>query len=310
MYQLNSQFKKLQKTQKKKRVGLKHIQENGKHSGQTLKSMTKENVSDLYELIQAKPKQITMVEFTSSYRPLESTLDSPLSPEQIDDRLNNGLLLNGEEKKTKENALLCVKPNDRVKRENFSKTGFSKPTNTNKQAPQPGTKRPNNPNKNQPKRPNNPNKNNWKRNKNYNKNNNWKRNKNNNKRWNKNKKKKNAANQLPLKGAMKVQTSTNNIIITLQNLKGKVVGWTSAGCNKFKGSRKSTAFAAKTTAITAARKALDKGLDRAKVEIRGVGVGRDNTLRGFAEAGFEVAVIREITGVPHNGCRPRKKRRL
>ncbi len=123
------------------------------------------------------------------------------------------------------------------------------------------------------------------------------------------KRKKKKKTTLP-KGILKVQSTFNNTIITISNLKGSVVGWSSAGVNGFKGARKSTAFAAKTTASIAAQKAIDKGLKRAKVLIKGSGPGRDNALRGLAEAGLDIAVIRDVTSLSHNGCRPRKKRRV
>lgn len=128
---------------------------------------------------------------------------------------------------------------------------------------------------------------------------------------NKRKNRKNKKKPAPLpKGVIKIQSTFNNTIISISNLKGNVVGWTSAGSCGFKGAKKSTAFAAKTTAKLAARKSIDKGLKRAKVMVKGAGVGRDNALRGLAEAGLDIAFIRDVTSIPHNGCRPRKKRRV
>lgn len=112
------------------------------------------------------------------------------------------------------------------------------------------------------------------------------------------------------KGVLKIQSTFNNTIITISNLKGNVIGWSSSGTNGFKGSRKSTAFAAKTTAKDAAKKSVDQGLKRAKVLVKGVGPGRENALRSLSETELEIALIRDVTGLPHNGCRPRKKRRI
>jgi len=112
------------------------------------------------------------------------------------------------------------------------------------------------------------------------------------------------------KGILKIQSTFNNTIITISNLKGNVIGWSSAGTNGFKGARKCTAFAAKTTASAAAKKSLDQGLKRAKILVKGVGPGRENALRSLSETGLEIALIRDVTGLPHNGCRPRKKRRI
>jgi small subunit ribosomal protein S11 len=112
----------------------------------------------------------------------------------------------------------------------------------------------------------------------------------------------------PPKGVLRIHTTFNNTIITISNLTGHVVGWSSAGVNGFKGARKSTPYAAKKIAGVAAQKAIDKGLKRAKVLIKGWGSGRNNAVRGLTEGGLDIAVLRDVTSLPHNGCRPRKKR--
>jgi small subunit ribosomal protein S11 len=114
----------------------------------------------------------------------------------------------------------------------------------------------------------------------------------------------------PPKGVLRIHTTFNNTIITISNLTGHVVGWSSAGVNGFKGARKSTPYAAKKIASVAAQKAIAKGLKRAKVLIKGWGSGRNNAIRGLTEEGLDIAVLRDVTSLPHNGCRPRKKRRV
>jgi small subunit ribosomal protein S11 len=114
----------------------------------------------------------------------------------------------------------------------------------------------------------------------------------------------------PPKGVLRIHTTFNNTIITISNLTGHVVGWSSAGVNGFKGARKSTPYAAKKIAGVAAQKAIAKGLKRAKVLIKGWGSGRNNAVRGLTEEGLDIAVLRDVTSLPHNGCRPRKKRRV
>lgn len=115
--------------------------------------------------------------------------------------------------------------------------------------------------------------------------------------------------QLP-KGVVHIQSSFNNTIITVTNLRGRVIAWSSAGANGFKGARKSTPFAAKIAAKAAGRASFDQGLKLVKVMVKGGGSGRETAMRGLIDAGLQLAVIRDITGVPHNGCRPPKKRRV
>lgn len=112
------------------------------------------------------------------------------------------------------------------------------------------------------------------------------------------------------KGVVHIQSSFNNTIITVTNLRGRVIAWSSAGANGFKGARKSTPFAAKIAAKAAGRASFDQGLKLVKVMVKGGGSGRETAMRGLIEAGLQLAVIRDITGVPHNGCRPPKKRRV
>jgi small subunit ribosomal protein S11 len=117
------------------------------------------------------------------------------------------------------------------------------------------------------------------------------------------------SNKLP-KGIIHIQSTFNNTIVTIINLKGKVISWSSAGSCGFKGARKSTPFAAKTAAEIAARKSMDQGLKQAKVMVKGAGPGRETAIRGLIDAGLQITLIRDITGIPHNGCRPTKKRRV
>jgi small subunit ribosomal protein S11 len=112
------------------------------------------------------------------------------------------------------------------------------------------------------------------------------------------------------KGVVHVQASFNNTIITITNLKGEVISWSSAGACGFKGARKGTPFAAKTAAETAAKKSLDQGMKQARVMVKGPGAGRETAIRGLQEAGLTITLIRDITSIPHNGCRPPKKRRI
>ena len=110
------------------------------------------------------------------------------------------------------------------------------------------------------------------------------------------------------KGVVHVQASFNNTIITITNLKGEVISWSSAGACGFKGARKGTPFAAKTAAETAAKQSLDQGMKQARVMVKGPGAGRETAIRGLQEAGLTITLIRDITSIPHNGCRPPKRR--
>lgn len=112
------------------------------------------------------------------------------------------------------------------------------------------------------------------------------------------------------KGVVHIQATFNNTIITITNVKGDVVSWSSAGMCGFKGARKSTPFAAKTAAEMAAKTSLVKGIKQVKVLVKGPGSGRETAIRGLQEAGLSILLIRDITSIPHNGCRPPKKRRI
>ncbi|MCB0503264.1 MAG: 30S ribosomal protein S11 [Bacteroidetes bacterium] len=107
-----------------------------------------------------------------------------------------------------------------------------------------------------------------------------------------------------------IKASFNNIIITLANKEGHVISWSSAGKNGFRGSKKSTPYAAQVSAQDAAQKAYEAGLRRVEVFVKGPGAGRESAIRTINNAGIEVSVIKDITPIPHNGCRPPKRRRV
>ena len=107
-----------------------------------------------------------------------------------------------------------------------------------------------------------------------------------------------------------IKATFNNTIITLTDLHGNVVAWASGGAMGFKGSRKSTPFAAGQAAEKAANIALDIGLKRVRVEVKGPGSGRETAIRSLAVVGLEVTAIKDVTPIPHNGCRPPKRRRV
>ena len=111
-------------------------------------------------------------------------------------------------------------------------------------------------------------------------------------------------------GQAHIKTSFNNTIVTLTDAEGNVIVWESAGSAGFKGSRKSTPFAAQVTADAAARKGMEHGLQKVEVFVKGPGSGRESALRALQAAGFAVSFIRDVTPIPHNGCRPPKKRRV
>ncbi|MDR1776362.1 MAG: 30S ribosomal protein S11 [Desulfovibrio sp.] len=111
-------------------------------------------------------------------------------------------------------------------------------------------------------------------------------------------------------GLVHIQASFNNTIITFTDTRGNAVSWASSGQSGFKGSRKSTPFAAQVAAETAARKAQDNGMRTVGVYVKGPGSGREAAMRAVAQAGFRVAFIRDVTPIPHNGCRPPKRRRV
>lgn len=107
-----------------------------------------------------------------------------------------------------------------------------------------------------------------------------------------------------------IQATFNNTIVTITDLKGNTVSWASAGGLGFRGAKKSTPYAAQTTAETAARKAMDFGLREVHVLVKGPGVGRESAIRSLGALGLQVRSIRDVTPIPHNGCRPRKSRRV
>ena len=107
-----------------------------------------------------------------------------------------------------------------------------------------------------------------------------------------------------------VNATFNNIIISLTNKQGQVISWSSAGKGGFRGSKKSTPYAAQVAAHDAGQKAYDAGLRKVEVFVKGPGGGRESAIRTIAATGIEVTVIRDVTPLPHNGCRPTKKRRV
>src|SRR4051812_7274411 len=111
-------------------------------------------------------------------------------------------------------------------------------------------------------------------------------------------------------GIVFIQSTFNNTIITITDVSGNVLSWSSAGARGFKGSRKSTPFAAQVAAGDAAAKAMEHGLKNVSVLVKGRGAGRESALRALAAAGLKVTLIRDITPIPHNGCRPPKRRRV
>ena len=111
-------------------------------------------------------------------------------------------------------------------------------------------------------------------------------------------------------GVVHIQSTFNNTIVTITNTNGEAVSWASAGSSGFKGARKSTPFAAQTAAEKAALEALNTGMKSVDILIKGQGSGRETAIRAIEGAGFEITSIQDITAVPHNGCRPPKRRRV
>ncbi|MEW6111930.1 MAG: 30S ribosomal protein S11 [Thermodesulfobacteriota bacterium] len=111
-------------------------------------------------------------------------------------------------------------------------------------------------------------------------------------------------------GMAHIQSTFNNTIVTITDLKGNTVAWSSSGTQGFKGSRKSTPFASQLAAEDAARKAMDQGMRSVDVLIKGPGAGREAALRALQSAGLQVTLIKDVTPIPHNGCRPPKRRRV
>jgi small subunit ribosomal protein S11 len=111
-------------------------------------------------------------------------------------------------------------------------------------------------------------------------------------------------------GVAHIQSTFNNTIITITDMNGNTIAWSSAGSQGFKGSRKSTPFAAQLAADDAAKKAQEHGVQNIEVYVKGPGSGREAALRALQAAGFNVTLIRDVTPIPHNGCRPPKRRRV
>jgi small subunit ribosomal protein S11 len=111
-------------------------------------------------------------------------------------------------------------------------------------------------------------------------------------------------------GDAHISASFNNIIISITNKNGQVISWSSAGKMGFKGSKKNTPYAAQMAASDAAKVAFDAGVKRVDVFVKGPGAGRESSIRSLSQSGIEVAMIKDVTPLPHNGCRPPKKRRV
>ena len=111
-------------------------------------------------------------------------------------------------------------------------------------------------------------------------------------------------------GQAHIKTSFNNTLVTLTDKEGNVIAWESSGSVGFKGSRKSTPFAAQVTAESCAKKGMEHGLQKVEVFVRGPGSGRETAVRSLQAAGLEIISVKDVTPVPHNGCRPRKRRRV
>ena len=107
-----------------------------------------------------------------------------------------------------------------------------------------------------------------------------------------------------------IQSTFNNTIVTITDLNGEVISWASAGSSGFKGAKKGTPFAAQTAAESAARRANDQGMRQIEVMVSGPGAGRETAIRALQGAGLEITLIRDVTPIPHNGCRPPKRRRV
>nr|YP_009484996.1 ribosomal protein S11 [Dioscorea polystachya]YP_010146625.1 ribosomal protein S11 [Dioscorea nipponica]YP_010146710.1 ribosomal protein S11 [Dioscorea japonica]ATN95525.1 ribosomal protein S11 [Dioscorea polystachya]AYI68627.1 ribosomal protein S11 [Dioscorea polystachya]AYI68713.1 ribosomal protein S11 [Dioscorea polystachya]AYI68799.1 ribosomal protein S11 [Dioscorea polystachya]AYI68885.1 ribosomal protein S11 [Dioscorea polystachya] len=117
------------------------------------------------------------------------------------------------------------------------------------------------------------------------------------------------ARRIP-KGVIHVQASFNNTIVTVSDVRGQVVSWASAGTSGFKGTRRGTPYAAQAAAVNAIRTIIDQDMQRAEVMIKGAGFGRDAALRAIRRSGILLSFVRDVTPMPHNGCRPPQKRRV
>lgn len=111
-------------------------------------------------------------------------------------------------------------------------------------------------------------------------------------------------------GIVHIHSTFNNTLVSFSDRQGNVISWSSAGCLGFKGSRKSTPFAAQNAVEAAAKTAQENGMRKVEVRVKGPGPGRDSAIRALQVAGFEVSLIRDVTPMPHNGCKPPKRRRV
>ncbi|MDJ0569404.1 MAG: 30S ribosomal protein S11 [Pleurocapsa sp. MO_192.B19] len=111
-------------------------------------------------------------------------------------------------------------------------------------------------------------------------------------------------------GVAHIQSTFNNTIVTISDTRGDVISWSSAGASGFKGAKKGTPFAAQTAADSAGRRAMDQGMRQIEVMVSGPGAGRETAIRALQGAGLEITLIRDVTPIPHNGCRPPKRRRV
>lgn len=116
--------------------------------------------------------------------------------------------------------------------------------------------------------------------------------------------------QVDANGIAHIKATFNNVVVTITDIYGNTISWSSAGKNGFKGSRKNTPFAAQVSAEAAAREAYDLGMRRIEVFVKGPGSGREAAIRALNTAGLDVSSIRDVTPIPHNGCRPPKRRRV
>ncbi len=111
-------------------------------------------------------------------------------------------------------------------------------------------------------------------------------------------------------GVVHIQSTFNNTVVTITDPVGNVIAWSSAGMNGFKGSRKSTPFAAQLASQNAAKKAMEQGLRNVEVYVKGPGPGRESALKSLQSTGLTVVMIKDVTPIPHNGCKPKKRRRV
>jgi len=126
----------------------------------------------------------------------------------------------------------------------------------------------------------------------------------------KKRKSKKKSKKVDANGVVHIKASFNNTIITITDTKGNGISWATAGKAGFKGSKKSTPFAAQVAAQAAAKESMDMGLRKVEVWVKGPGSGRESTIRSIQAAGLEITAIKDVTPIPHNGCRPSKKRRV